>query len=56
MEWILITGCMQDSHLHVPVGMELIKIEACQLVKPYNAQFAASSGWLHKLIVRNGLS
>ena len=51
MEWILVR---RDSHF--PVGTELIKVKACQLIKPYNSEFKASNGWLHKFMMRHGLS
>ena len=51
MEWILIRRDM-----HQPVGRDMIKIKARQLVKPYNPRFTASTGWLHKFMLRNGLS
>ena len=51
MEWILVR-----RDLHLPVGTELIKVKARQLIKPYNSEFKASSGWLHKFMMRHGLS
>lgn len=50
-EWILIR---RDAHL--PVGRELIKTKAKQLVIPHNTQFVASSGWLEKFLIRHGMS
>lgn len=51
MEWIL---TRRDKHQ--PVGREMIKIKARQLVKPHKPEFTASTGWLHKFMLRNGLS
>ena len=31
-------------------------MKARQLIKPYNAQFTASTGWLQKFMLRHGLS
>ncbi len=39
LEWILVR---RDSHL--PVGTEIIKAKACQLIKPHNAGFVGSVG------------
>ena len=50
-EWILVR---RDAHL--PVSKELVKIKARHLIKPHNAQFTASDGWLQKFMIRHGLS
>lgn len=50
-EWILVR---RDAHL--PVSRELIKTKARQLIKSYNPNFTASSGWLQKFMIRHSLS
>ena len=45
-KWILVR-----CDAHVPVSRELVKIKARHLIKPHNAQFTASDGWLQKFVM-----
>ena len=52
----LVDWVMTRRDCHLPVGTNMIQSKATALIKPHNPTFKASKGWLHKFMLRNGLS
>ena len=51
LAWLLV-----QRECHLAVSLQMLREKALALVKPHNAKFVASDGWVRKFMIRHNLS